>query len=87
MDVAIADHFPADGDDPAVHLGRGGTGIGRPGSRLTLSPGPDTVMGHAGESYETFNHGPQYMGDFEFVAPVRSAPNYDDRIQTPMVSR
>ena len=67
-----------------MQAGRGGTGIGRPGSRLTLSPGPDMIMGHASEQYADFGGGPEYGGELDFVAPVRSAPSYDDRIQTPL---
>mmetsp|Transcript_18545 Transcript_18545/g.48899 ORF Transcript_18545/g.48899 Transcript_18545/m.48899 type:complete len:414 (+) Transcript_18545:130-1371(+) len=90
METSIADHFPAVQDGPAVQAGRGGTGIGRPGSRLTLSPGPDTILGpdtrpKPGDAAYFGGDGPEYMGDLEFVAPVRSAPSYDDRLHTPLV--
>jgi len=90
METSIADHFPAVQDGPAVQAGRGGTGIGRPGSRLTLSPGPDTILGpdtrpKPGDAAYFGGDGPEYMGDLEFVAPVRSAPSYDDRLHTPLM--
>ena len=57
---------------------RRGSAIGRPGSRLTLSPTVG-VMGEGGTPFEyepaSFSSGPEYDSRFdEFVPPVRSTP-------------
>ena len=84
MGTAVNDLFPDVPDGPAVRAGRGGgTGIGRPGSRLTLSPGPDTILGPT----TGLELGPElYMdGDLAFVAPVRSETPGADRLLTPLL--